>query len=187
MSDGTSRSVAQHAHAQTVSAHWPSTGIGTFSSEEQVQLSLPSLASHWAMAVYCTLHFVMALTVASAFIHAACLAVSSKASTWLRRTHCRAGLLQGQSCARTTRPTSTCADSARASESSTCGSSRHTARKRFHRCPIACLHCPASQRASRLWQLPSHRRKRFHRCPIACLHCPAYHRRCCTSAGTPAI
>jgi hypothetical protein len=66
MSDGTSRSVAQHAHAQTVSAHWPSTGIGTFSSEEQVQLPLPSLASHWAMAVYCTLHFVMALTVASA-------------------------------------------------------------------------------------------------------------------------
>jgi len=66
MSDGTSRSVAQHAHAQIVSAHWPATGIGTFSSEEQVQLSLPSLASHWAMAVYCTLHFVMALTVASA-------------------------------------------------------------------------------------------------------------------------
>ena len=49
-------------------------------------------------------------------------------------------------------------------------------RKRFHRCPIACLHYPACQRASRLWQVPSHRRKRFHRCPMACLHCPAYHR-----------
>ena len=66
MSDGTTRSVAQHAQAQTVSVHWPSTGIGTSSSEEQVHRSLPSLASHWAMAVYCTLHFVVALTVASA-------------------------------------------------------------------------------------------------------------------------
>ena len=66
MSDGTIRSVAQHAHAQTVSVHWPSTGIGTFSSEEQVHLSPPRLASHCAMAVYCALHFVMALTVASA-------------------------------------------------------------------------------------------------------------------------
>jgi hypothetical protein len=66
MSVGTIRSVAQHAHVQTVSVHWPSTGIGTSSSDEQVHLSLPSVASHWAMAVYCTLHFVMALTVASA-------------------------------------------------------------------------------------------------------------------------
>ena len=66
ISEGTIRSVAQHAHVQTVSVHWPSTGIGTFSSEEQVHLSPLSLASHWAIAVYCVLHFVTALTVASA-------------------------------------------------------------------------------------------------------------------------
>jgi hypothetical protein len=66
MSVGTIRSVAQHAHAQTVFVHWPSTGMGTFSSVEQVHLSPPNPASHWAMAVYCVLHFVMALTVASA-------------------------------------------------------------------------------------------------------------------------
>jgi len=66
MSLGTIRSVAQHAHVQTVSVHWPSTGIGTFSSDEQVQLSPVSLASHCAMAVYWTLHFVTRLAVASA-------------------------------------------------------------------------------------------------------------------------
>jgi len=66
MSLGTIRSVAQHAHAQTVLVHWPSTGMGTFSSVEQVHLSPPNPASHWAMAVYCVLHFVMALAVASA-------------------------------------------------------------------------------------------------------------------------
>ena len=66
MSDGTSRSVAQHAHAQTAFVHWPSTGIGTLSSVEQVHLSPPSLASHWAIALYCVLHVAMALTVASA-------------------------------------------------------------------------------------------------------------------------
>jgi hypothetical protein len=66
MSLGTTRSVAQQAQVQTVSVHWPSTGIGTFSSDEQVHWSPLSLASHWAIAVYCVLHFVMALTVASA-------------------------------------------------------------------------------------------------------------------------
>jgi hypothetical protein len=66
MSDGTIRSVAQHAHAHTVSVHWPSTGIGTFSSDEQVHWLPTRLASHWAIAVYCVLHFVTALTVASA-------------------------------------------------------------------------------------------------------------------------
>jgi hypothetical protein len=66
MSDGTIKSVAQHAHVQTVLVHWPSTGIGTFSSEEQVHLSPLSFASHWAMAVYSDLQDVIALAVASA-------------------------------------------------------------------------------------------------------------------------
>ena len=66
MSLGTIKSVAQHAHVQTVSVHWPSTGIGTSSSAAQVHLSLLSLASHCAMAVYCTVHCVLMLAVASA-------------------------------------------------------------------------------------------------------------------------
>jgi hypothetical protein len=40
--------------------------MGTFSSEEQVHLSPPRVASHWAMAVYCVMHVVIALTVALA-------------------------------------------------------------------------------------------------------------------------
>jgi hypothetical protein len=36
MSEGTIKSVAQHAQAQTAVEHWPVTGIGTFSSDEHV-------------------------------------------------------------------------------------------------------------------------------------------------------
>ena len=52
MSEGTIRSVAQQAQAQTLLVHWPSTGMGTFSSDEQVHSEAASPASHVAMAVY---------------------------------------------------------------------------------------------------------------------------------------
>jgi hypothetical protein len=56
MSDGTIKSVAQQAQAQTLLVHWPSTGMGTFSSDEQVHFEDVNPASHWAMAVYWPLH-----------------------------------------------------------------------------------------------------------------------------------
>src|SRR4051794_37978691 len=48
MSDGTIKSVAQQAKAHTLLVHCPSTGIGTFSSDEHVHFDDANPASHWA-------------------------------------------------------------------------------------------------------------------------------------------
>jgi len=52
MSLGATKSVAQHAHAHTVSVHAPSRAIGVFSSVEHVQSLLFNVASQCAIASY---------------------------------------------------------------------------------------------------------------------------------------